>query len=219
MKKFQKKKTQKEIPISFEEQAESHEPTDDERRHMTDLLRRQIELTKQVYAAYAHVQVLNTELSELRRKTIPEYANQIGQLEYQLSTGEKAVIKKEIEANISDKNKPEAYKFLEDSGAGSLIKNTITISYDRTKDDIKLLTKTKSILRKFKIGFDIKKTLHGGTLKKHVRECREKGIQLDEKLFGVYENMDTVIDGRKCPKISNTPLKEAVHSTIGGQKK
>lgn len=206
MKKFGKK-TSKEKVISFENQAEIHEPSDDERKYMTTLLRRQIELTEQIYAAYAHVQVLNAEVTKLRRETIPDYAEQIGQLHYELTTGEIALIKKEIEANISKANEPEAFKFLEKSGAGSLIKNTIMINYDRTEDDIKSLEKTQKFLKKFRIDFDIKKTLHKGTLKKHVKECREKGIQLDEKLFGVFEVKDTVIDGTKCPKISSTALK------------
>jgi len=203
MKKFVKKLTS----LSFEEQAEIHEPTDDERKYMTTLLRRQIELTEKIHTYYAHVQVLNAELTKLRRETIPNYAEQIGQLEYKLTTGEIASIKKEIETNISKINEPEAFKFLEKSGAGSLIKNTITINYDRTEDDIKSLEKTQKLLKKFGINFDIKKSLHGATLKKHVKECREKGIQLDEKLFGIFEVKDTVINGTKCPKISSKVLK------------
>ena len=139
-------------------------------------------------------------LQKIARVDIPELAKAIGQMLFKLPDGTKVEITSKLEASPAKNNQNKVHNWLEKTGAGSIIKRQIVLEFDRTEQgqfDFKFAEKS---LREKGIDFQVKQVVNKATLEKHLRECREKGVKLDEKLLGMFDVYDTVINGEKTPK-------------------
>lgn len=139
-------------------------------------------------------------MQKLARVDIPELAKSIGQMIYKLPDGKIVEITSKLEANVPKKNEVKVYRWLENNGAGSIIKKVIIIEFDKTEQGQYDFEFAERTLREKDIKFSVKQAVNKATLEKHLRECREKGVKLDEKLFGMFDVYDTVIDKKKTPK-------------------
>lgn len=77
-----------------------------------------------------------------------------------------------ISASWDDERRQAAFDWLDKNGHGSLIKTTITVSFDR--DDRSGAKKFLALLRKNKIKFEVKSSVHSGTLTKWLRDQVER---------------------------------------------
>jgi len=143
-----------------------------------------------------------TSLQKIARQDIPELAKTIGQMLFKLPDGTKIEITSKLEANPAKKNQGAVHQWLEKMGAGSIIKKQIVLEFDRTEQGQYDFEHAERSLREKGIEFAVKQTVNKATLEKHIRECREKGIAVDEKLLGVFDIYDTVINDIKTPKKS-----------------
>lgn len=169
--------------------------------HMTEL----VEQLKSLRAKHAELQAqaaqIHDQMYTLARETIPTQAKAIGQTLYKMTDGSTVEIVKRIEAKVAKKNEDRVFAILENElNAGSIIKNDVTIPFDRTEQDQRKLMSLTSLLSAQGVDYEVKKSLHAASLKKFVNECLENGVQLDHKLFGIFEVQDTVINGDKTPK-------------------
>jgi hypothetical protein len=168
--------------------------------NMTRLIKEKLKKMKEFEEATAKRDEIFLQLHEIARVKIPELANAIGQTYYQLSDGTQVEITIKLEASPSKKRENEVYKWLETMGAGSIIKKQITMEFDRTDQGQSDFEYAERVLRDKGVVYAVKQAVNKATLEKHIRECREKGIKVDEKLLGVFDIYDTVINGVKTPK-------------------
>jgi len=168
--------------------------------NMTKLISKKLEYTAEYEEFKSKMEEKFESLHKISRIDIPELAKALGQMLFKLPDGTQVEITSKLEANPAKKNMPRIYRWLEKMGAGSLIKNTITLDFDRTPDGQKDFEFAEEALREKGIAYNKGQSLHKATLEKHLKECREKGIQIDEKLVGLYDVYDTVINGVKTPK-------------------
>jgi hypothetical protein len=96
--------------------------------------------------------------AEFSEERIPDLMQELGLESIELSTGEKLKVENVFYAKIPSQRQEEAFKWLQDNGMGSVIKEEV----------IK------------------KKGVHHQTLKAIVKERFEGGEPIPEELFGIY---------------------------------
>jgi len=168
--------------------------------NMTRLIEAKRQTMDQYAESKATTDSIFKRLLDISRRQIPELANAIGQWIYKLPDGTNVEITTKLEASPAKKNTNKVHKWLEKMGAGSIIKKQIVLEFDRTEDGQKKFEHAEKALREADVVYSTKQAVNKATLEKHIRECREKGIEIDEKLLGVFDVYDTVIDGVKTPK-------------------
>lgn len=132
--------------------------------------------------------------NKLETERIPALMEEMGQTKGTWNGVEVKLVQK-IDARITEANKNSAFAWLRDNGHDGIIKNDVSMSFDKGQDN--LVGDVIHILREK--GFDPKQktTVHGNTLKSFIKEGLEKGISLDLDLLGAYvRNVATV--GRKA---------------------
>ena len=142
------------------------------------------------------------KLQKIARTDIPELAKVIGQYLFKLPDGTQVEITSKLEAKPAKKNEGKVWKWLENTGAGSIIKKQIVLEFDRTEQGQFDFEFAERSLREKGILFKVNQAVNKATLEKHLRECRDKGVKLDEKLLGMFDVYDTVVNGVKTPKKS-----------------
>ena len=193
----------KKLPVRKINLADYVEPSQTEGEafeNMTRLIKEKVKIMSDFEEATAKRDDIFSQLHEIARVKIPELAKAIGQMYYQLSDGTQVEITMKLEAKPSEKNEPLVYKWIEEMGAGSIIKKQITMEFDRTDQGQSDFEYAERILREKGVIYATKQAINKATLEKHIRECREKGIVIDEKLLGVFDIYDTVINGVNTPK-------------------
>lgn len=135
---------------------------------------------------------LETKLAEKRReimaiyqRKIPEIMLQYGLEKVRTTTGFDVSMKHHVKASISSENLNEACQWLSDNEHSHVIKNNITVEMKagREQEAIEL----REMLQNQ--GYDVvqKRSVHAGTLSSLVRELKESGQNVPDKLLGVYE--------------------------------
>lgn len=170
--------------------------------HLMTLCYELLDLKKKYDKQVMELEQLNEDINELRLRTIPSFAESIGEKGIKsvtLGTGEVVEIKKDMKCNISKANQSKAFKVLDQLGVASIIKNHLTIKLDGT--DEKELKKLKSFCLSRDIPFDEKSAVNAATLKSTIKELRQNGNQeVDLSLFGVFDFFETKIQGVKFKK-------------------
>lgn len=101
-------------------------------------------------------------------------------------------------ASISKANAPEATKWLEDIGAGALIKLDIKVELE--KGDVALAKKVRDLLTKSRIGFSESSGVHPQTLLAFVKERLADGKPLPESITYMIQPLVTVKPPKKSKK-------------------
>lgn len=146
---------------------------------------------------------LSAELRTVSEKDIPSLMEELGIGEYSLYDGTGVEIETGVQANISEKNKPKAYAWLDKHNHGDLIKNVVMVAFNR--EDQERAKKFVEMLTKKKLNIAHKQSIHASSLKAFVRIELEKEAKgevkkkdrLPRDIFGVFEYKRTII---KLPK-------------------
>lgn len=184
------------------DEIEAKAPPSDEqiknvRDHARDLYKkRRLLATLQEEAAKTVI-----EIEVLEVKTLPEAMRTIGMRSFALDGGFEIELEDVVHGSIKKENKPAAYEWLKDAaekaknGWDAIIKNTITVSFD--KGDEKWANKFMADLAKRKRPLQVEResAIHASSLKKFVKErvAAEKtgevppALILPRDLFGVFE--------------------------------
>lgn len=179
---------------------ENKQPDSSAFENMTKLIVKKQEYTSEFQELTEKRDKIFKNLQKIARIDIPELAKTIGQMLFKLPDGTKVEITKKLEASPARKNANKVHNWLEKTGAGSIIKKQIVLEFDRTEQGQFDFEFAERSLREKGIDFHVKQAVNKATLEKHLRECREQGVKLDEKLLGMFDVYDTVIDGEKTPK-------------------
>ena len=131
------------------------------------------------------------DLERISGEIIPTLLNEMGLSQIKLMDGSSVEVKPYYAANISLKNREEAYNWLRSNGLGDIIKNEITVSFGRNEDN---KAATYANLAKGQ-GFQPTQKLkvEPMTLKALVRERIENGKDMPTDIFNVFVGNRTKI--------------------------
>jgi len=139
--------------------------------------------------ANAAVAKAEKELSKLKERarviseeTIPNAMLELGMKKFTLTTGQVMGIKEDVYTAMTENNKPEAHKWLNDNKFGGLIKVNVNVGFSRGEAEqaLQLLEELKG--REFTVDYD--ESVHAQTLKAFLREQLSKGADIPLDLFG-----------------------------------
>jgi nucleoid DNA-binding protein len=125
------------------------------------------------------------KLEAILKNFIPTIMEELGMEQFKLKDGSQVEVKKVVHASISDENKPDAFKWLEEHDFDGIIKTKVLSSFGKGEiDDAKEALETLQ-----KAGFEatMDRSIHAQTLKAFVRERLEEGDNIPVTTFGVFE--------------------------------
>lgn len=147
---------------------------------ITALARRQYQCEREIMALQQKMVDKAAELQRLREVDIPGAFEEAGTTTLTLSGGVKIEVKPFIVANIKDVNEKAAFTWLRKNKFGSLIKNNVTCAFGMGED--KIAKATIAALKKMKVDFMSKESVHNSTLRAFVKEQMEKGAPIPKEI-------------------------------------
>ena len=127
----------------------------------------------------------------LSEQEIPNLMQEAGVSEFKLADGSSVSIKPFYAAKIPVSKTDEAFQWLTGNGYGDLIKNTVSLNFGKSEDNI-----ANSLVEDLKSkGHNVsqKKKVEPQTLKAFVKEAIQNGQNVPMDLFGVYISNKTTI--------------------------
>lgn len=160
-------------------------PSADKLKNISQLAQKQRTIEKLIATAEATLVHLKDDHRRVSEVDLPEAMREVGMKEFRLDDGSKITIKKELYTSISEANKAEAFKWLEENDLGGVIKNDFTISFGRgDKDDAE---EFMSAMNEQGFVYKRKESVHPQTLKALIKEQIEAGVEVPMDVFSVHE--------------------------------
>ena len=131
------------------------------------------------------------ELERISGEVIPTMLSEMGLSSLKLADGSAVDVKPYYAANISLKNREEAYNWLRSNGLGDIIKNEITVSFGRDEDN--KATTYVNLAKGQGYQPTQKLKVEPMTLKALVRERIENGKDMPSDIFNVFVGNRTTI--------------------------
>ena len=135
------------------------------------------------------------EFKKLSEDEIPNLLEESGVSEIKTTDGTTVSIQRFYSARITEDNRDECFRYLEQNGLGDIIKNEILVSFGRNEDN---KAAEYAELAKGQ-GFQPtqKMKVEPMTLKALVRERIEAGKEMPTEIFGVFSENKTTIKRNK----------------------
>jgi len=154
---------------------------------IANLIEEQQHLQGVVEACEANLKTAKEKLREMEELTLPQALEDAGLDTGKTKDGFEFSVKENVFASIKEDRKSKAHDWLVEHDAGSLIKNTITITFGKNEMQECLAFIQELDERDNPVDFTRKEAVHASTLKSYIREQLEAGrLTSDEmELFGV----------------------------------
>ena len=159
------------------------------------------EAIEQLKSVGAQVLATESKLKELKEQekyinnfTIPEIMNKMNLSTVKLKDGSELSVKKVYSATIKADKKAEAIQWLRSNGLGDIVKNEITVNFGQGEEN-KAMTYVN--LAKGQ-GYEPsqKEAVHAMTLKVTMEDWKNKGKEVPEDLFWVFDGSQTKIKNK-----------------------
>mgnify|MGYP003111096271 FL=1 len=150
-----------------------------------------MDLQKQITKCEDNLKRLHDEERLLSEQEIPSLMQSSGISKLVLSDGSSVEVKPFYAAKIPQSKTDEAFNWLGENGYGDLIKNTVSLTFGKSEDQL-----ANSLVEDLKAkGHNVaqKKKVEPMTLKAFVREQIQNGHTVPMDLFGVYISNKTTI--------------------------
>ena len=158
--------------------------TDDGLQTISVLAEAQLELEEEIEEKQNQLKVLKEKHRRISEEQLPEALLEVGVSEFKLKDGTKISTATYYSARITPDSKEEAFNWLRNNNFADLIKNTVSVRFERDEDE------TAQILLNELNGQGLNTTqkewVEPMTLKAFVREQVEKGIDLPYEAFNIY---------------------------------
>lgn len=169
---------------AFAEAADEGPAATDRLETISRLAQRQLELERELKDLDEQQKRVKKELNRIAQVDLPEAMDEVNLAQFRLADGSEVDVQEGVDASITKANAGEAHRWLEEHGFGDLIKRQVEARIPQ--DQPELAESFREFLTEQGIAFDEKEAVHPQTLKKFVREQLEKGIDIPEDLFGVF---------------------------------
>tara|TARA_Y100001951_G_C11278057_1_gene263304 strand:- start:239 stop:784 length:546 start_codon:yes stop_codon:yes gene_type:complete len=163
----------------------------DKVKSISELCNRLLDLQEQARRIEENLKSKNDEIRVLSEQEIPNLMQEAGVSEFKLADGSSVSIKPFYAAKIPVSKTDEAFQWLTGNGYGDLIKNTVSLNFGKSEDNI-----ANSLVEDLKSkGHNVsqKKKVEPQTLKAFVKEAIQNGQNVPMDLFGVYISNKTTI--------------------------
>jgi hypothetical protein len=158
--------------------------TDDGLQTISVLAEAQLELEEEIEEKQNELKVLKEKHRRISEEQLPEALTEAGVSEFKLKDGTKVNTTTFYSARITPDTREEAFNWLRSNNFADLIKNTVSVSFERDEDE------TARILLNELSGQGLntaqKEWVEPMTLKAFVREQVEKGVDLPYDTFNIY---------------------------------
>ena len=121
------------------------------------------------------------KLAQLKERELPDLMNQIGLSSFKTADGIKVSVKKDYKNTIL--NEEEAFRWLEETGNGALIKTEIKLNFGKGEREACL--EAKKVLSDNNLSFNEKEGVNTMTLNAFTREQLEHGVQFPD-CFSIF---------------------------------
>lgn len=163
----------------------------DKVKSISELCNRLLDLQEQARRIEENLKSKNDEIRVLSEQEIPNLMQEAGVSEFKLADGSSVSIKPFYAAKIPVSKTDEAFQWLTGNGYGDLIKNTVSLNFGKSEDNL-----ANSLVEDLKSkGHNVsqKKKVEPQTLKAFVKEAIQNGQNVPMDLFGVYISNKTTI--------------------------
>ena len=163
----------------------------DQVKSISELCNRLLDLQEQARRIEDNLKSKNDEIRVLSEQEIPNLMQEAGVSEFKLADGSSVSIKPFYAAKIPVSKTDEAFQWLTGNGYGDLIKNTVSLNFGKSEDNL-----ANSLVEDLKSkGHNVsqKKKVEPQTLKAFVKEAIQNGQNVPMDLFGVYISNKTTI--------------------------
>jgi len=151
---------------------------------VSELANKQLRLASELAELEGLVKQKKEQLRLTTEQELPDAMQEAGLNEIVLSTGEKISISEFYSAHISKANQDKAYEWLVSNGHEGIIKNEVSLKFNRGETDI--VDQTVSNLKARGLSPEVKQSVHPSTLKAFVREQVTSGNDIPTETFGIY---------------------------------
>ena len=158
--------------------------TNDELANVSSLAQKQINLTNEVSQIEDMLKAKKEELRLVQEQELPDALSEVGLTQIVLSTGEKISLSEFYSAHISKANQQQAYQWLIENGHEGIIKNEVSLKFNRGESQI--VDETVLALKSRGLSPEVKQSIHPSTLKAFVKEQLTTGNDIPTEPFGIY---------------------------------
>jgi len=123
-------------------------------------------------------------LLKLTDEELPAAMQELNVAQFTLGDGSKVSLKATYGARISEENRASAFEWLRQRNEADIIKNTVSVRFNREQDN-EAQAFVEDLLKR-KLEPEQKSEVHPGTLRSWVKGRIEEGKELDMNLFGVW---------------------------------
>tara|TARA_R100000664_G_C2730687_1_gene121321 strand:- start:229 stop:804 length:576 start_codon:yes stop_codon:yes gene_type:complete len=176
---------------TFEELIGNSEPnkwdsdvTNDELANVSSLAQKQINLSNEVSQIEDMLKAKKEELRLVQEQELPDALSEVGLTQIVLSSGEKISLSEFYSAHISKANQQQAYQWLIENGHEGIIKNEVSLKFNRGESQI--VDETVLALKSRGLSPEVKQSIHPSTLKAFVKEQLTTGNDIPTEPFGIY---------------------------------
>lgn len=155
-------------------------PSDEQLKTIAQLAKRQVAAERTVADLEASLREAKQNLTNINENLLPDAMLAIGFETFRLTDGTEIDVKESVFANISEKNRPEAHRWLKDHNHGAIIRNAITSTFgpgEEYRADI-----IKNLLQENEIEYEAKTSIHAGTLRAWVNEQLANSNEIPESI-------------------------------------
>ena len=164
---------------------------DDGLQTISVLAEAQLELEEEIEEKQNQLKVLKEKHRRISEEQLPEALMEVGVSEFKLKDGTKISTAVYYSARITLDTKEEAFNWLRNNNFADLIKNTVSVRFERDEDEIAQILLDE--LNSQGLNTTQKEWVEPMTLKAFVREQVEKGVDLPHDAFNIYIGQRTKI--------------------------
>ncbi len=153
-------------------------------------LKRLVELGQELVAKRAELQAAEQRVTELRREverlardTLPSAMQELDLVSFRLQDGTEITLRTDFFAHISAENAPAAFEWLRERGFDGLLKDVVTVTFDRAEHDRAVAVSERLSNENCVVRLETK--IHPQTLLAFIRERAEAGDLPPAHLFGI----------------------------------
>ena len=158
---------------------------------LSNLIRRSIDIDDQIKDAEQHLKDLKFKKHKINTEDIPALMESMGGLTTIEVDDHKVKLRNYVHARIPENRKQEAYAFLRSIGEQSIIKNEVTVSFDRGQDN--MAGDLVGELNNRGLEPNQKTHIHPMTLKGWCKDRIDQGKELDFDLFGIHAGVEAKV--------------------------
>ena len=166
--------------LDISELDEIRTPTDEQLKTIQVLAQRQVAAERTVEDLEASLREAKQNLTNINENLLPDAMLAIGFETFRLVDGTEIDVKESVFANISEKNRAEAHRWLKDHNHGAIIRNAITTTFgpgEEYRADI-----VKDLFQNNEIDYESRTSIHAGTLRAWVNEQLAQSNEVPESI-------------------------------------